>query len=287
MTFTAAEKKDDRKGLRRPKGFAPPNKIVAGEPNQRVSYRQLACIAVACGRVCPPLCGKRKRSLEKSMQLTDLSKTDSIIFDLDGTLWDASEACATAWNLALRKVGYGNHVITVDTVKSFSGIKIEKVLTDFFSFMPAEHHKALLENYRVFEAQEMRLQGGNLYPSVTNVLSELKKTKRLYIVSNCLKGYIENFIAFNHFDSLFDGFESSDNTGKPKRENIRKIATEQSLVNPIYVGDTSHDDEACRMIKIPFVYASYGFGMVEHTRYEIADFADLLKIIEPCGIGSA
>jgi phosphoglycolate phosphatase len=26
---------------------------------------------------------------------------DSIIFDLDGTLWDASEACANAWNIAL------------------------------------------------------------------------------------------------------------------------------------------------------------------------------------------
>ena len=212
-------------------------------------------------------------------QLTELSKADSIIFDIDGTLWDASVSCAMAWNNALREVGYGNYVLTVEAVKSFSGIKIEKVLLDFFNFMPAEYHKALLENYKVFEAREMRLKGGNLYPNVTNVLSELKKTKRLYIVSNCLKGYIENFIGFNHFDFLFDGFESSDNTGKPKSDNIRKIVGEQSLVNPFYVGDTWHDYEACKMINIPFVYASYGFGMVENPKYEITEFADLLKIV--------
>ena len=180
----------------------------------------------------------------------------------------------------MREVGYGNYVITVDAVKSFSGIKIEKVLLDVFNFMPAEHHKALLENYRVFEAREMRLKGGKLYPNVTNVLSELKKTKRLYIVSNCLKGYIENFIGFNHLDSLFDGFESSDTTGKSKSDNIRKIVMEQSLVNPFYVGDTWRDYEACKMNNTPFVYASYGFGMVENPKYEITEFADLLKILE-------
>ena len=99
------------------------------------------------------------------MQLTELSKTDSIIFDLDGTLWDASESCATAWNLASRKVGYGNHVITVDAVKSFSGIKIETVLMEFFSFMPAEYHKAYVfflkaipdtDDYEILTGYEIR-----------------------------------------------------------------------------------------------------------------------------------
>lgn len=84
------------------------------------------------------------------MQLIGLSETDSILFDLDGTLWDASASCATAWNQALKEIGYGNRLITIDNVKSFSGVKIEEILADFFNFVPAESHQALLDSYLAF-----------------------------------------------------------------------------------------------------------------------------------------
>ncbi len=214
------------------------------------------------------------------MPLRELSTSDSIIFDLDGTLWDASVSCAAAWNNALTAVGYGNHTVTINDVKSFSGINIETVLAGYFIFVPVERHQALLDHYKASEAKEMSTTGGFLYPHVGDVLMELKKTKRLFIVSNCLQGYIENFIRRNHFDSLFDGFKSSGGTGKPKNDNIRDTIVEYNLCQPIYVGDTAHDEDACKSNNIPFVYAAYGFGKVTNPKYPIKYFSDLLHIIE-------
>lgn len=213
------------------------------------------------------------------MPLRELSKSDSIIFDLDGTLWDASESCAAAWNNALTGIGYGNHMVTIEDVKTFSGVKIENVLIGYFTFVPVERHQALVDNYKASEAKEMSTTGGFLYPHVGDVLLELKKTKRLFIVSNCLHGYIENFIRRNHFDSLFDGFKSSGDKGKPKSDNIRDTIVEHNLFQPVYVGDTEHDNDACTRNNIPFVFASYGFGKVANPKYKIDDISDLLQII--------
>ena len=58
-------------------------------------------------------------------QLSELSSADSILFDLDGTFWDASLSATTAWNRTLENIGYANSVITQNELKAFTGIKIE------------------------------------------------------------------------------------------------------------------------------------------------------------------
>lgn len=49
---------------------------------------------------------------------THAIQTDGLIFDLDGTLWDASEACTVAWNLALTEAGVSSRVLTADNIRS-------------------------------------------------------------------------------------------------------------------------------------------------------------------------
>ena len=41
----------------------------------------------------------------------DKEKVDSLIFDMDGTLWDAMKSYAEVWNVAFRELGLA---ITVD-----------------------------------------------------------------------------------------------------------------------------------------------------------------------------
>ena len=45
---------------------------------------------------------------------------DALIFDLDGTLWDAAAASTYGWNLALEELGLPQRV-TVDGIRSVSG----------------------------------------------------------------------------------------------------------------------------------------------------------------------
>ena len=48
----------------------------------------------------------------------------------------------------------------------------------------------------------------------------------------------------------------------------------------VYVGDTRKDQEACELAQVPFIYASYGFGEVDHWDARIDHFEELLSCIE-------
>jgi phosphoglycolate phosphatase len=121
----------------------------------------------------------------------------------------------------------------------------------------------------------MREYGGKLYPGVRELLTVLGEKYPLFIVSNCLAGYIENFLQQHQLEHLFTDHECSGNTGRPKAENIGMIIDRNQLKNPVYVGDTMGDFEAAKKNQIPFIYAEYGFGEVEGHDYGANSFAEI------------
>lgn len=206
------------------------------------------------------------------------AKPDSLIFDLDGTLWDASETCANAWSELLLNLGITEYAIDAAAIRSVSGLNINKVFKDHFNFIPEDRRAELLEAYKPMESKYMKESGGKLYPDVKEVLSELKKTYKLFVVSNCMSGYIENFIAFHQLEGFFTDFECSGNTGLPKSENIKMIVGRNGLSNPVYIGDTIWDYEAATGADVPFIYAEYGFGQVNDDVHRISSFKELQEL---------
>jgi phosphoglycolate phosphatase len=206
-------------------------------------------------------------------------QTDGLIFDLDGTLWDASEACTVAWNLALTEAGVSNRVLTADNIRSYSGIKIDQLFEEHLTFIPKEKRGDVFTAFKQHEPALMRSRGGALFPGVRETLDELKKSYRLFIVSNCMAGYIEDFVEFSELEGLFTDFESSGNTGKPKSENIKMIIERNRLKMPVYVGDTLWDQQAAAGSGVPFVWASYGFGKAGDPTYIINNFAELASLV--------
>jgi phosphoglycolate phosphatase len=112
------------------------------------------------------------------------------------------------------------------------------------------------------------------------VLSELAKRYKLFVVSNCLKGYIESFISFHKLGNIFTDFESAGNTGLPKGENIKLIIKRNSLKNPVYIGDTEWDQQAANAATIPFIHASYGFRKVESADRKISSLSELPEVLK-------
>ena len=98
---------------------------------------------------------------------------------------------------------------------------------------------------------------------------------KLFIVSNCIDGYIESFLRTSGLSNYFLDFECNGRTKLRKGENIELIIKRNNLKNAIYVGDTMGDKEAARYAKVPFVYASYGFGEVDEYDYLINSISDL------------
>jgi phosphoglycolate phosphatase len=203
---------------------------------------------------------------------------DSIIFDLDGTLWDASSTCAKAWNASLKELN-SEHVLEDDFIRSVSGLRLEKIFEQHFHFIQKEQHTALLNLYRKHESSYMKELGGNLFLHTKEVLAELYKNYKLFIVSNCTSGYIENFLEFHGLQNLFADFECSGNTGLPKAENIRLIITRNKLESAVYIGDTIWDYEAATEANIPFIYATYGFGKVDDLEWKINKIDELPKLL--------
>ncbi|MFI5152253.1 MAG: HAD family hydrolase [Chitinophagales bacterium] len=204
-----------------------------------------------------------------------------MIFDLDGTLWDAARACTAAWNETMRGLGKNKYFVDEDKVRSFSGLPIETIFSRYFDFIPKESYQDVSDRYKASEIEWVGKIGGSLYPHVKEELTELKKNYHLFIVSNCLDGYINNFISFHGLQSVFSDFEFFGNTGLPKSENIRLIVERNNLNHPVYIGDTEWDHEAATLNSIPFIYAAYGFGKTDSPDWMIDSFEELRKLISP------
>ncbi len=204
-------------------------------------------------------------------------KRDSIIFDLDGTLWDASETVVRAFNDSIQAIGFDIN-LTSQTVRDFSGMKMDDIFTQYFSFVPKGKLKEFETIYAEKESQYLQQFGGELFPKVKETLEKLVGNYQLFIVSNCMKGYIENFIEFFSFEDLFEDFECFGNDGLPKDKNIRMIVERNNLQNPVYVGDTIWDKESSEKAGVDFIHAAYGFGKIENPKVQIQNFEDLLLL---------
>lgn len=204
-------------------------------------------------------------------------QTDGIIFDVDGTLWNATTQIVEAYNVILkeRKI---DKVITLEDMKPMMGLMNEEIADHLFSFLDKDQRMELMDTCCQYENMHLAQYGGILYPHVKDVLNQLAKQYPLYIVSNCQDGYIETLFQVHELTSLFQDYESSGRTGKTKAENLCDIVKRNHLQKPVYIGDTQKDQDACKAAGIPFIYASYGFGKINEKAIEIKGINELLAI---------
>ena len=185
---------------------------------------------------------------------------DSIIFDLDGTLWDTSKACAVAWNNVLTRNDISFRKITADDVRAVTGLPHNKCIEIVFETLPDEQISLLTAETMEEDMLVITEIGGELYEDVAEGLHELREKYELLIVSNCQSGYIENFLVQNDFEKLFKDHLCWGDTKNSKSFNTRTIVQRNKLINPVFVGDTEGDLKAARDCGIDFLQVAYGFG---------------------------
>ncbi len=208
-------------------------------------------------------------------------KCDGVIFDLDGTLWDATAVTAETWIEVLKR--HPNvtpaQPLNTETVKKYMGLTNEELAGVFFPDMTFADAFALMNESCMLENKWLPSRGGRLYTHVRETLECLYETgERLFIVSNCQDGYIEAFLTAHKMFDLFTDWESSGRSGKNKAENIKDIVKRNSIQSPVYVGDTISDSVGARGAGIPFIYAEYGFGE-ENGRGKTDDFDESINDI--------
>lgn len=202
---------------------------------------------------------------------------DGIIFDLDGTLWDSTDVGAVAWSEAARKEGYSKK-ITAEKLKSLYGLPTELIAFKLFPEASETVRLKIMSHSNKLQNKKLEKNGARLYPEVKETLFELKKQYDLYIVSNCLEGYIPAFIQGHQLEGIFSDYEHPGRTNLSKGENIKLLMERNNLKHTFYVGDTLGDETAAKEAKLPFVYASYGFGESKDYDYELNAFKEIITL---------
>lgn len=204
---------------------------------------------------------------------------DSILFDLDGTLWDSTDIVAKAWNQVIEEASDLDLHFTGDDLKKLFGRPLPEIAGMIFPTLSREQQLELMDKCCAQEHIALEQTCGKLFPDLESTLKELSQRYKLCIVSNCEEGYIETFLKASGLSSYFTDFECPGNSGLLKGDNNKLVIERNHLTSPVYLGDTQGDADAAAYAGIPFIFAKYGFGSVKEYKYCIAQFSELLDLL--------
>lgn len=186
---------------------------------------------------------------------------DALIFDLDGTLVDNVKIITKAWNEISKKYGWKLHVdeITIQNCMGKTPLEIGNIL------FPELEDKEVLNRIYICGKEEIDYVKEEIGKSYINKkqLQQLAINHKLFIVSNCMDGYIETYLNVYGFNNYFVEIVNS-TTKKTKGENIAYLVKKYNLKNVAYIGDTIKDYEAAKQAKVDFIHAAYGYGIVNY-----------------------
>lgn len=202
---------------------------------------------------------------------------NGILFDLDGTLWNATAAIAESWRLALRDEPDIERAPTVQELEGVMGMTAEQLMAVLFPQLSKQRGLELFDKCCQVENQYLRECGGILYPGVEKTLQALSQKLPLCIVSNCNAEYIPCFLEAHGLAPYFQDWECIGRTELQKWENIQLVVRRNEITAPVYVGDTTMDRDAAEKAGVPFIHAAYGFGTVPGVR-KIDSFPELLSL---------
>ena len=203
---------------------------------------------------------------------------DSIIFDVDGTLWDSTDVVARAWTQYLREKEHMEIEITSQKLMTLFGQLLPDIAKALFPDLSEEEQLRVIDACCQAEHEALLKECAPLYEDLEQTLQKLSAEYPLFIVSNCQAGYIEVFLQATGFSKYFKGHLCPGDTGMAKAENITRIVDDYHLNSPVYVGDTMGDYEACRKAGVPFIFASSGFGNVPEPYAVIQKPMDLIPL---------
>ena len=151
-------------------------------------------------------------------------KYDSIILDVDGTIWDTTPIVAKAWNKAIEKLYPQVPRVTADILKGQFGKTMDIIGRNLFGELTAEEQKKLLDQCCIEEQVALEQNEEEItYEDVVETIRALAAKVHVFIVSNCQAGYIELVIKKLCLEDYITDFECFGNNGLTKDKNIRLV----------------------------------------------------------------
>ena len=205
----------------------------------------------------------------------------SLIFDIDGTLWDSRAIVAKGYNDYLLEIGRPDLQVDAEYLKTLFGKTMTEIADIMLCSIPVPQRYDVMLGCMAREDEFLHEDPCDIaFPGVKETLEKLKESYRLFIVSNAQCGYPELMMDKLGIRHLFEGWMCFGDTGLPKGDTIRILMERHGISDAIYIGDTQGDLEASRRAGIPFLFCTFGFGTPESFDASIDSFDQLPKILE-------
>ncbi len=199
---------------------------------------------------------------------------DALIFDMDGTLWDAVSTYTKSWNDYFLANNI-DKIFTNENLMQYMGWEqdpyLEAVLPDFSK----EKRNSIYNEVITLQYSNIQTSGGKLYEGVVKGLASLSKKYQLFIVSNCAEYAITHFMKWAKIETYITDSVAFGENYKSKNQNIKYLIDKYQLRKPVYIGDTQADFEQSNLVPLPFVFVSYGFGEAKEYHEKFDSFAEL------------
>ena len=204
---------------------------------------------------------------------------ESLIFDIDGTLWDSRALVAEGYNIQLTAEGLDHLCVTAEDLKPLFGKVMTEIADAILATIPEETRYDLMERCmatenKYLEENECRIG----YPGVQETIAKLSEKYRLFIVSNSQCGYPELCMEKLGLTPYMQGHLCFGDTGTSKGKTIRKLMEKYNITSCAYIGDTQGDYEATVEADIPFIWCTYGFGTPAGYAAKVDSFEQLLEL---------
>lgn len=210
----------------------------------------------------------------------NLTCMKNLIFDLDGTLWDATETNRKSFEDVGKEFFGPGYTLTLEQLKQEMGKTMDVIAKDI---TPEGIDEITMKKFAFTcfakEVFNLAANPGKLYENELEVLEVLKKEYNLYIVSNCQKGYIDQYINIVP-PNTFKSFLCFGDTNASKDITILELMKREHLKDAIYIGDTLGDEISAHKANIPFISACYGFGTCDKPEGVINSLIELKPVAD-------
>lgn len=206
--------------------------------------------------------------------MTDWAATDALIFDMDGTLWDAVDSYCHIWNVCFWRSGV-RRIVGRDELVACMGLSLSEIYNRLDSRREIADADAFLA---LVEAEEERLMpklGGRPYPGVAEGIRQLSERYSIFLLSNCGETGLANMMRHLEISGYIKEAVTYGATRRSKSENMRMLKEKYGLLQPVYVGDTESDCRQTHLAGLPFVHAAYGFGHCANPDMAVSSFREL------------
>lgn len=201
-------------------------------------------------------------------------KTDTVIFDLDGTLLNTLEDLADSTNYAMRAFGLKER--SINEVRNFVGNGVDVLIERAVEgAIPKEQELECLDVFKQHYSKNMDNKT-KPYDGIMDVIKELlKRGYHIAIVSNKFDAAVKG-LNVDYFEGLFPvAIGASDTVAKkPAPDSVIKALQElhSDKERAVYVGDSDVDIMTARNSGLPCISVTWGFRDEELQRSMGTDY---------------